>query len=247
VRLFISATQIQENTILLEKEDYNHLAKSLRIKTGEIINIIADEKFCLTVEFQTFISQSMIVKVIQKVDLEVSPFEITLIQSLPKQDKMMEIIDACTQLGVRNFYPVETERSIVKWNSDKQEKHVQRWQTCIKQAAVQSKQERIPVVHPIQRFQDFVDAFIYKDYDCCVVAWEEASLKNNLKNYLRQFEASIKKVCVFVGPEGGISRKEIQSLEEKGFQVVSLGKHILRVEVAGITMVSQVNYELFKN
>ena len=50
-----------------------------------------------------------------------SLLDITVIQCLPKQDKMDTIVNYCTQLGVSNIYPIESQRSIVKWPQHKKE------------------------------------------------------------------------------------------------------------------------------
>lgn len=53
-----------------------------------------------------------------------------------------------------------------------------------------------------------------------------------------------KNIKIIIGPEGGFDKDEISSLEEKGFNTISLGKRILRTETAPITMLSILQYEI---
>lgn len=46
-----------------------------------------------------------------------------------------------------------------------------------------------------------------------------------------------------MGPEGGIDEKELVSLKEAGFKFVSLGKRVLRTEVAPNYIMSIIDYK----
>ena len=55
----------------------------------------------------------------------------------------------------------------------------------------------------------------------------------------------IKSIGIFIGPEGGFDRSEIEYAPEEGIESVSLGERILRTETASITLLSMLEYELF--
>ena len=50
-------------------------------------------------------------------------------------------------------------------------------------------------------------------------------------------------IFLVIGPEGGITPEEIEILRSLGYQSVSLGKRILRMETAAITAVAAVLFE----
>ena len=56
--------------------------------------------------------------------------------------------------------------------------------------------------------------------------------------------ASIKKIGILVGPEGGLEQSEIDELKDKGAYIITLGNRILRTETAGFTTTSLIQYEL---
>jgi len=72
----------------------------------------------------------------------------------------------------------------------------------------------------------------------------------NEENYtLKEALSSIKdkkelKIGIIIGPEGGITTKEVEMLEQAGAKVITLGKRILRTETVGIMMTSIISYEL---
>jgi len=72
----------------------------------------------------------------------------------------------------------------------------------------------------------------------------------NEENYtLKEALSSIKdkkelKIGIIIGPEGGITTKEVEMLEQAGAKVITLGKRILRTETVGIMITSIISYEL---
>ena len=83
-----------------------------------------------------------------------------------------------------------------------------------------------------------------QDYDEVLVAYENEE-KNMLKQELKKLQGKDRyKIAIVIGPEGGISEKEIEILKNMGASFVSLGKRILRTETAGIVMSGNIMYEL---
>ena len=75
-----------------------------------------------------------------------------------------------------------------------------------------------------------------------LVLWEEEK-ETKLKDYLKEQE-NIKNINIIIGPEGGLSPKEVKQLLDKGVQSASLGSKILRTETAGLVALTIVLYEL---
>ena len=53
-----------------------------------------------------------------------------------------------------------------------------------------------------------------------------------------------KDITVMIGPEGGFSRDEVESAMKRGFISVSLGRNVLKVETAAVTILSIIQYEV---
>lgn len=132
------------------------------------------------------------------------------------------------------------ERIVVKLDEKTASKKIERWQKIAEVAAKQSMRDIIPEIVNIVKLKDITK----QDYDVVLVAYENEE-KNMLKQELKKLQGKDRyKIAIVIGPEGGISEKEIEILKNMGTSFVSLGKRILRTETAGIVMSGNIMYEL---
>ena len=241
-KFFVKENQINNDKIHILGEDVNHIANVLRMKkevevqicnqeTGEnyITKIISFSKDKIECE--------IVKKIIETVESNV---DITLFQGIPKFDKMELIIQKNTEVGVKKIIPVLMERTVVKLDEKTANKKIERWQKIAEVAAKQSMRDIIPEIENIIKLQDITK----QDYDEVLVAYENEE-KNMLKQELKKLQGKDRyKIAIVIGPEGGISEKEIEILKNMGASFVSLGKRILRTETAGIVMSGNIMYEL---
>ena len=135
------------------------------------------------------------------------------------------------------------ERIVVKLDEKTASKKIERWQKIAEVAAKQSMRDIIPEIGNIVKLKDITK----QDYDVVLVAYENEE-KNMLKQELKKLQGKDRyKIAIVIGPEGGISEKEIEILKNMGTSFVSLGKRILRTETAGMTVLSILMYQLEEN
>lgn len=215
-------------------EDYNHICKSLRMKIGEVLEIVG-KNGCYRCKIEKIETDYLTVVPFEecKRDSE-SDIDIILYQALAKGEKMDWIIQKAVELGVREIYPINTQRTIVKLDEKRKEKRVQRFNAIAKEASKQSRRDDIPAVKDIIDLKDI-------DEENLLVAYENED-KKFLKNYLLSNKP--KRIGIVIGPEGGFDESEIEYLINKGAAVVSLGPRILRTETAAIVLTSIIQYEL---
>jgi len=79
-------------------------------------------------------------------------------------------------------------------------------------------------------------------FDLCIIPYEKEQT-SKLKEVLKKAKG-VKKIGIFIGPEGGFSQEEIELALNKSIKPVSLGPRILRTETAAIAVCSIVMYEL---
>lgn len=169
------------------------------------------------------------------------PFFVDLYQGYPKGDKLEEIIKHSTELGVSNIYAVISKRSLFKLDNNKKESKLLRFNKIAKEASEQSNRKRLSLVKDIIELKK-ID---FSSYDHLIVCYEEDAKKNETSNF-KKIIKSLKpgeKICVFVGPEGGIDESEIEFLKQKGFISCGLGPRILRTETAIEYVLSSISYE----
>lgn len=241
-KFFVKENQINNDKIHILGEDVNHIANVLRMKKEDEVQICNQETgenyITKIISFsKDEIECEIVKKIIETVESNV---DITLFQGIPKFDKMELIIQKNTEVGVKKIVPVLMERTVVKLDEKIANKKIERWQKIAEVAAKQSMRDIIPEIENIIKLQDITK----QDYDEVLVAYENEE-KNMLKQELKKLQGKDRyKIAIVIGPEGGISEKEIEILKNMGASFVSLGKRILRTETAGIVMSGNIMYEL---
>ena len=118
---FVDPSNITDNDIYIEGNDYNHIKNVLRMKTGEQVSLsdgLTDKEYRCHIEDYTESAVHCRLDFIKESDVEL-PVKVTLYQGLPKSDKMELIIQKCVELGVARIVPVECSRSVVKLDAKK--------------------------------------------------------------------------------------------------------------------------------
>ena len=236
-KIFLENNELQGDYIKVNLEESNHIMNALRHKIGdEIVVSNEDDKEYIT-EISDYSEGVITLKIKDIIPLQKSELEIILYQGLCKGDKMDFIIQKATEVGISSIIPIETMRTIVKLDSGKSEKKVERWQKIASEAAKQSNAPFIPQIGSVTNIKEMINS-LEKDVKYILFWEEEKSLK--LREALNKI--SEKRIALIIGPEGGFDEKEVSFLKEKGVISVSLGEKILRTETAAIAASTCVMY-----
>lgn len=234
-----------DNGYIINGSDYNHIKNVLRMEIEDkcLISCSGQSDLC---EIEKFGENSVFLKILEEnyTDTEL-PVKIYLFQGLPKADKMEYVIQKCVELGVFGIIPVEMKHCVVKLDEKKAKSKQSRWQSICESAAKQSKRNIIPEIFDVASFNKAID--FAKELDLIILPYENkegmlstAEVLNDLKN--------VKSVGIFIGPEGGFDKGEVEAAVNAGAKIISLGKRILRTETAAITAVGMcmLNIEMSK-
>ena len=225
---------IKNKDMLLEESDIKHIKKVMRMNINDKIEVVYNNKLhiCEITSLEPFN-----IKVIEKLDEDKkTKIELTVAVALVKEQKMDLILQKLTELGVSRIIPVSMERSIVKLDKERFNKKKVRWESICKEASEQSKRTNIPIIEDIKSITDLTK----EDADLKLVA--STKEKEKLLNYYLQSIEDCAKIIMVIGPEGGISDKEEDILVSNGYNRVSFGNLIFRVETATIYVASIINY-----
>lgn len=135
--------------------------------------------------------------------------------------KIDDLLNMATQMGVGTLQPVITERTVanhINWA---------RMKKIIIEASEQSNRNSVPTLCEPIKFSDL-------DLNNLVVADERFAHETNEETSALRFNR------ILVGPEGGFSPKEFESLDGANVAKISLGKTILRAEVAAVVAIAKV-------
>lgn len=241
-RFFIEAGQVCDHVLHITGEDVNHIRNVLRMRPGEQIEAVDEDRTAYLCRISQILPDEILADVLEteEADTELQN-KITLYMGLPKGDKMELIIQKAVELGVSRIVPVSMKRSIVKLDAKKAKARVARWQAIAQAAAKQSKRSIIPEVGEIVPLSAALEEA--KALDVLLLPYENALDIRYTKDVIREIRPG-QSVGVFIGPEGGFDRREVEAAEENGAKLLTLGKRILRTETAAISMLSILMYEL---
>ena len=241
-RFFVEPSQVEETVIRICGSDVNHIKNVLRMKTGEEILISTGETMEYTCYIEEFLEDEVTAHIMyaQEAGYELSS-KIYLFQGLPKQDKMELIVQKAVELGVYQVIPVATKRAVVKLDAKKAKKKVERWQQIAVSAAKQAGRGIIPAVGEVCTY---AQALKYaEELDVVLIPYELAEGMEKTKQIIAEIRPG-QSVGIFIGPEGGFEKEEVEQAVKAGAEPLTLGKRILRTETAGLTMLSVLMFHL---
>ncbi|MCG7345088.1 16S rRNA (uracil(1498)-N(3))-methyltransferase [Sporosarcina sp. ACRSL] len=242
-RYFLETPFDEDGNAFIPGDDGKHIAKVMRMDTGDCI-IAVDEGEAFFSEITQIQSDGVTIRKVEgPLPSNEMGVNVTIACGLPKGDKLELIVQKGTELGMSKMIPFEAERSIVKWDTKKGDKKVERLKKIAKEAAEQCHRTIIPDVLAPMSFKQLLNES--RNFDICFFAYEEDAkseepnrIADRLKNVYHK-----QTVLVVFGPEGGLSRREAEEMRSAEFQSVSLGPRILRTETAPLYFLSAMSYE----
>ena len=166
--------------------------------------------------------------------IEETEYEISLYQALPKGRKMELIVRQATELGVRRIVPVLSEHSLVKITKAEADSKRQRWQRIAREALQQSGAARLPQIEQPIGLTELLE----RNDPGRVLFFHQVRLAaGSLHECLAEVPV---RLSLLIGPEGGFSEGEVESLVGSGFTPVYLGDTVLRSETAALAALAAV-------
>ena len=239
-RYFVDSKNILDNKIIISDSDYHHITKVMRMKEGNSV-ICCDGTNSYKCVISQITTSDVVLDIVEVLNEKKElPVKVTIAHGIVRREKMEEVIDKITQLGASFYLPVNMERCNVKFNDEKLDRKMDRMNKIAKEASEQShRTSMLEVLKPVS-FKEMIN--LNEQYDLCLYAYEITSKDKSLKEVLK--ERKYQNILIVIGPEGGISDKEVNIMNDNNFIPVSLGPRILRTEVAPTYAMAAISYEL---
>ena len=238
-RLHLPAAQIHPPLTVVHGERARYLRDVLRLRPGETLELFDGEGHAWPATVSSFGADEAELKVGEREERPFLGVRVTLVQGLPKGDKFELVLQKAVELGVTRIVPAACERSIVKLEERKAAERVQRWQKIADEAARQCGRADTALVMPVQSLVSFVAQPAAADERRILLDEEERTRR--LRDELTDAGAHY---LFVVGPEGGLSRAEVESARRGGYVPVTLGPRVLRTETVGLAVLSVVQHVL---
>jgi len=222
-----------KNILTIDNFEYQHLVKSLRKRTGDLITITDGELGVYECRIE-IIDKEKITCAILKKDFNIfeSEKDIHLYIAVLKSSERFEFaIEKAVELGVKYITPVFSERVINK--SELSPNKLKRLNQIILSAMGQSQRCFRPILNKTETFSGMLSKT--SNSGCKLAMYEFADENEKISGLDEQ-----KNIDLLTGPEGGFSDEEISQLKKQNWQVLSLGSRKLRAETAVIAALSKI-------
>jgi 16S rRNA (uracil1498-N3)-methyltransferase len=199
--------------VVIVDADAFHLARSLRARPGQEIEVVDPEGFMLTVRLESVSPTSVVGTVIAETPHQPEPpARVTIaVANLPAPSLDL-VLSRCTEAGAHAFVVFAADRSVGRGEK------VERWSFITREAAMLAGRLRVPDVSVASSFEAAFSA-----------AENPILLDRNAPRRLAEV-AEVTDLTLFIGPEGGWSERELELADV----TASLGPRNLRADTAAL-------------
>lgn len=233
----INSECIKDGEIVIdEKELFNHLTRSLRLRAGEKVLFLDENEIQYETLSQNFTSKSAVFKIEKQYKSERKlNFHLALAQSVLKQDAQTSAIQKATELGVKEIIPLYTDNCALKEAFIRGK--IEKWQKIAVESVKQCERADIPLVKDLSNLEKVI-----KEYDN-VFVFAEKYAHQTFSEYLKEKKPDIKgSVLVIIGCEGGFSEREFEFFKQNNLPLLTLGSLILRADTAcAVSLATVIN------
>ena len=198
---------------LIRGSDASHLARSLRARPGDEIQVVDADGLLLTVRVETVSSALVAGRIVAEDEHRPEPTRhvVVAISHLPAASLDL-VLSRCTEVGASAFHIVQADRSIARGARP------DRWQTIVREAAMLAGRLRVPVINGPSPLAE--------------VLREEPNPVMLMRGATTPLSAMQREgdVTLLVGPEGGWSEREVAMVPVHA----ALGPRNLRADTAAV-------------
>jgi 16S rRNA (uracil1498-N3)-methyltransferase len=231
---FFSSQPITGAQATLDGPEAHHLLNVMRAKVGETITLFDNSgaEFDAIIETTRRVDATLRILERHEIDREL-PFDLTLGVALPKGDRQKWLVEKLTELGVTTLVPLITERGVAQPTDNAAE----RLERAVIEAAKQCGRNRLMNIARPLAWRDWIPLGWPGSSESEPPGIPRRLIAHPGGQSLATFD--FESPCttrLTIGPEGGLTNLEIEQALSAGWQQVSLGPRILRVETAAISL-----------
>ena len=222
-RFFVSPP-VNGDRVQLSGDEARHLAAVMRARVGDQIILFDGSGVEFVAEVTAIRKQAADLAIVERRTITRELLrEVTLAVALPKGERQKWLVEKATELGVTRLVPLITSRGV----AEPVAAALERLKRTVIEACKQCGRNRLMEIAPPVRAGELL---VFNPAAACVLA--DPNGKPLSAIHLENGVA----VAAAIGPEGGFTEEELSAARNHGWQFVSLGHSILRVETAAVAM-----------
>lgn len=228
-----------ETTLTLPESDSQHCIRVLRMKAGDIIEVIDGKGFRYKCRILDAHQKRTTLEIITKEEIPLCwKNKITIAVAPTKHlDRIEWLVEKMTEVGINRIIPLLCR------HSERKEVKVERLEKIAISAMKQSLKTVLPEISPITPIYDVITSLNASQK---FIAYCETSIPRQL--FCNEYKPNLDTI-ILIGPEGDFSQEEIKLALENGYKPISLGDNRLRTETAALVacqtchIINQLNDE----
>ena len=235
-RIFIASDDISDDTAYVRGSNFNHIIKVLRKGKGDRVTVCdmhsASYEATITDIGDGCLKLSLGARKHENCEM---PFRVTVYQCLPKGEKLDTVVQKAVELGASELVVVSSERCVARPDENAFSRKLERLSRISESAAAQCGRSFVPSVRGMISYAEAIAEILKNDLG--FVCYEGDGTEP-LRSFLNPGSQNI---AFLIGPEGGLTEREVGMARDAGLPLVNLGKRILRTETAALYVLSGIS------
>ena len=238
-RFFVPKKNLRETRGLIDGQEFRHLKKVLRLGPGDLITVFDDSGWEHDAVIRKLSAEQGEIEILRSYEAgRESPLQMTLGVALTKGEKMDFVVEKATELGVQKIAPFTSTFAVPKLDAGKIGARTARWRKIALSATKQCGRTRVPEILPICQFETLVKSDSAQALK--LLFWEDEQQQSI--SQAREKYPQAESLLLAIGPEGGFESQEVELAKSHGFELVHIGRRILRAETAAVAALSLVQF-----
>ena len=221
--------------VRLPADESHHALRVMRITPPDVLTVTDGRGTVARCAASRLEGDLLVAEILESESRRRPKPELVIYQGTPKGAKADDVVERLAELGAGEVWFYSSQRAVSRWSEEKVKKSRARWAQIARSAAKQSRNPFVTTTGGGLSWTELVRRVAQEAFT--VVLWEEATLPMRTA-----LSGPSDRLALVVGPEGGLTRDEAESLADAGGQLVSLGPTILRTENAPVVAASALLY-----
>jgi len=247
-RFYLPPSQCRDSSLTLRDQEAHHALHVVRLRRGERVVVLDGAGHELLCETRELGQDTVKLSVTQKNEIPPLPYQLTLVQAIPKGKIIESIIQKATELGVARIFPLLSERVVAHLDEEASGDKAEKWRHVAIEAIKQCGSAWLPQIEAPLTPKAFLARGEKSDLPLIASLQPGSQHPRELfKRYYAERSRLPQSISIWVGPEGDFTPAEISAAKSAGALPITLGRLVLRTETAASYCLSVLNYELQSN
>jgi 16S rRNA (uracil1498-N3)-methyltransferase len=239
-RFFAPALDAGDETVVLPKDEAEHLRRVLRLGVGDTVSVFDGRGHEFVARVTVALPRETRVQLMTRLEPPAeATVPITIAQAVLKGDKMDDVVRDAVMLGASAIQPLVTKRTEVTVAALLRASRVERWRRVAVASVKQSHRAVVPDIRTPLSF----DSHLEEPFGGLQLMLVEPQAHADVEpiSVLKR-ESPPADVSIWIGPEGGWDEREWKSAHERGIRLISLGQRTLRADAVPVAIVSILSF-----